>query len=293
MRIAIYGKELGLNFYDSIHLLFEELYKHFSNIEISIYKPYYDFIVERMHFYPKVTDFFTNKLNTPLDLIITVGGDGTFLEMVTMVKDSNVPMVGINSGRMGFLANISKDEISKALQSIAANQYSYENRALIQIETPNNIFADHNYALNEVTVIKKDTSSMITVHVYLNGDFLNTYWGDGLIVATPTGSTAYSLSVGGPIVMPDSSNFVISPIAPHNLTVRPIVVPDNHIITLRVEGRNPTFLASLDSRNAFFDSSIDLTIKRCSFSIRLLKLNGQNFFTTLRNKLMWGIDKRN
>ncbi|MBN1251437.1 MAG: NAD kinase [Bacteroidales bacterium] len=293
MKIAIYGRSFGNDFNDSIVNLFEILKA--NKTEIIIYKPFYDFIKEKIDIDLDQVVFFTKPkdLKKNFDVLLSIGGDGTFLESTIFIKDSKIPIAGINSGRLGFLANISKNEMKSALEKILKKSYSYEERDLIQLETENNLFGEYNFALNELTVQKKDSSSMIIIHVYSKGQFLNTYWADGLIISTPTGSTAYSLSAGGPIVVPNSQNFIITPLAPHNLTIRPLVVPNNQELTLKVEGRDQNFLISLDHRYETFTSSTELKIKKANFKIRMLKHDDRTFFSTLREKLMWGIDKRN
>ena len=218
--------------------------------------PFYDFIVNDLGFTPNVTEFFSehSDLDKETDYFFSIGGDGTFLDAVTLVQDSGIPIVGVNSGRLGFMADIAQDEIPTAIANILEGNFSIEERTLLKVQTGDNgLFKDFNYALNEFTVHKKDSASMITIHTYIDGEYLNSYWADGLIIATPTGSTAYSLSVGGPILIPNTQNFVISPISPHNLTVRPIVVPNQQEITLKVEGRSDSYLASLDSRSVSFE----------------------------------------
>ncbi|PXX98953.1 NAD kinase [Marinifilum breve] len=294
MKIALFGRLFNESFTDSFKLMFDEFAKH--NVEVDIYEPFYDFLIREINFKPPVNGYYKgcDDLNKDVDFVFSIGGDGTFLEAVTIVRDAGIPIVGINSGRLGFMADIAQDEIPQALSDIFEGNYTIEERSLLQLETSKNgLFPEFNYALNEFTVHKTDTASMITIHTYLNNEYLNSYWADGLIIATPTGSTAYSLSVGGPILIPNTQNFIISPISPHNLTVRPIVVPNYHEITLKVEGRSDSYLASLDSRSCTFDSSIELKIKKSDFKIRVLKLRTHSFYGTLRNKLMWGVDKRN
>ncbi|WP_421918214.1 NAD kinase [Marinifilum sp.] len=294
MKIALFGKLFNESFTESFKLMFEDFIKH--QVEVDIYQPFYDFLIRDINFKPPVNNYFNGyqDLDKDVDFVFSVGGDGTFLEAVTFVRDAGIPIVGINSGRLGFMADIAGDEIPQALTSIFQGNYTIEERSLLQLETlRNGLFSEFNYALNEFTVHKTDTASMITIHTYLNNEYLNSYWADGLIISTPTGSTAYSLSVGGPILIPNTQNFIISPISPHNLTVRPIVVPDHHEITLRVEGRSDSYLASLDSRSCTFESSNELKIKKSDFQIKVLKLRSHSFYGTLRNKLMWGVDKRN
>lgn len=294
MKVAIFGRLFNESFTDSMKLMFDILNNR--KVDILIYKPFYDFLKLDVNYSPKVSGFFTNydDLDKNTDFVFTIGGDGTFLEAVTIVRDSNIPIVGINCGRLGFLADISQDEIPKALDDLFSNSYTIEKRSLLKVESSDKeLFGDFNYALNEFTVHKKDSASMITVHTYLDEEYLNSYWADGLIISSPTGSTAYSLSVGGPILIPETQNFVISPISPHNLTVRPIVVSNNQVISLKVEGRSDSYLASLDSRSVFFKSGDTLKIQRSDFTIKVVKLEGHSFFGTLRNKLMWGVDRRN
>lgn len=294
MKIALFGRLFNESFTDSFKLMFEEFAKH--NVEVDIYEPFYDFLIREINFKPPVNNYYHgyHDIDKDVDYVFSIGGDGTFLEAVTIVRDSGIPIVGINSGRLGFMADIAQDEIPQAMADIFKGEYTIEERSLLQLETSKNgLFEEFNYALNEFTVHKKDTASMITIHTYLNNEYLNSYWADGLIISTPTGSTAYSLSAGGPILIPNTQNFIISPISPHNLTVRPIVVPNYHEITLRVEGRSDSYLASLDSRSCTFESSIELKLKKSDFKIKVLKLRSHSFYGTLRNKLMWGVDKRN
>ncbi len=229
------------------------------------------------------------------DLLLSLGGDGTILDASTLVGRSGIPIMGINTGRLGFLANLTKVEGLDALEAVLRGDYTIEERNLIQAQSKNdNVLLDPNFALNEVAVSRKGTTSMISVHVHLDGQFLNTYWADGLIVATPTGSTGYNLSCGGPILIPGSDNFIITPIAPHNLTVRPIVIPNSAEISLRIEARREDmYLASLDSRLYSLDTETELVLRRADFRLRLVRTYGQDFATTLRNKLLWGLDVRN
>ncbi len=292
MKVAIYGRSTKDNISEHIQMLFHKLNEH--KTEILIYEPFYKFLKQKIGINGSIKTFLSHAdLNGEADCMLSLGGDGTFLETLTYVRNSGIPILGINTGRLGFLANVAKNEINDAIESLVHKQFSIEKRALLSVTAPNNLFGEVNYALNELTVFKKDSSSMITIHTYINGDYLNSYFADGLIIATPTGSTAYSLSCGGPLVMPGSENFVITPIAPHNLNVRPLVISDNNVIKLKVEGRSSHYLASLDSRNEIIDSSIELTLKKADFYLHLIKLENQNFFNTIRNKLLWGLDKRN
>jgi NAD+ kinase len=234
-------------------------------------------------------------LDSSFDLLFTFGGDGTLLSAVTLVRDLNIPILGINTGRLGFLATVRKKEIENAIESLMAKEYTIQERALLSIETKGNNSQPMalNYALNEVTIARKNSTSMIGVEAYLNEEHLTTYWADGLVVATPTGSTGYSLSCHGPIIIPESHNFVITPIAPHNLSARPLVIPDKTKIRLKVIGREKEFLLSLDSRVSSVAFETEITLTKASFCIKIIQLNQQTFIQTLRSKLLWGEDKRN
>ena len=292
MRIAIYGKRFGDLFFERCSGLFDELSK--VGVEIFIYKPFYEFLTHSVGITPKVSGFFENHGDLPsTDVLFSIGGDGTFLDAVTIVRERNIPIVGINTGRLGFLADIAMEELPSALNEILEGRYVLRTLDLLRLETHHPWFGDLNFALNELAIHKRDSSSMITIHTYLNNEYLNSYWADGLIIATPTGSTAYSLSVGGPILHPSSREFVISPIAPHNLTVRPLVVPNNMDVTLRVESRGGKFLASLDSRSCVLDDSVELSVRKAGFTVSVAERVGQSFYSTLRSKLMWGADRRN
>lgn len=290
MKIAINGRPFAKQSIEFIHQLFDTLESH----ELLIHSHFAKFLKDDYQYIAKVKSEFTKHedLNSDIDFMISVGGDGTFLGSVELVRDLGIPIVGINSGRLGFLSNIAKENTIDALNQLLKNEYEIEERSLIELETDNNLFGDFSNALNELTIVKKDTSSMITVEAYVDGEYLNSYWTDGLIIATPTGSTGYSLSVGGPIVMPGTKNFVISPIAPHNLTVRPMVIPDDKEIVLKVDGRENSFLATLDFRSRVFDKSVEIKIRKAKYSIKTVKFPDATFFKTIRNKLMWGLDIR-
>ena len=293
MNIALYGKSFSENFDSCIQQLILKLEK--ENCGLYIYEPFALFLKKKVKFTSTIKTFngYTDIKNN-VDFLISIGGDGTLLNTITLVRDSGIPVIGINTGRLGFLASISKEEVIDAIDAIFNKKYILEKRSLLQLETSNLLFGDMNFALNELTVLKKDTSSMIIIDTYINNEFLNSYWADGLIVATPTGSTAYSLSCGGPIITPESENFIITPISSHNLTVRPIVISDKYSIKLKVtDGRNRRFLVSLDSRTQTINNSTELSIKKADFKINLVRLENEKFFSTIRNKLMWGLDKRN
>ncbi|NTW32749.1 MAG: NAD kinase [Bacteroidetes bacterium] len=293
MNIGLYGKSFTDDFGESIQQLISKLEK--ANCCIYVFEPFHNFINKKLNFNKKVVTFKDHsEIRNKLDYLISIGGDGTLLSTISLIRDSNIPVVGINTGRLGFLASISKNDISNAIDDILDNRIILEKRSLLKLEYKNNLFGDMNYALNEITVKKKDTSSMITINVYVNDEFLNSYWADGLIIATPTGSTAYSLSCGGPIITPESENFIITPIASHNLTVRPIVIPDRYSLKLNVsDERNKKFLVNLDSRSQIIDNLTELKISKADFKFNMVRLENEMFFSTIRNKLMWGLDKRN
>jgi NAD+ kinase len=228
-----------------------------------------------------------------MDFIISIGGDGTLLDTVCLVGERQVPILGINTGRLGFLATVAKNDIEAAIKKLFDGAYSVESRSLVSVSSDIPLFNGFNFGLNEFTIHKRDTSSMITVHTYIDGKYLNSYWADGLIVATPTGSTGYSLSCGGPLISPNARNFVITPVSPHNLNVRPIIVSDESEMSFRIEGRSEKFLISLDSRSTPIDATVKLHVKKAEFSANLVKFEDYNFFDTLRQKLNWGFDMRN
>ncbi|MBN1985204.1 MAG: NAD kinase [Prolixibacteraceae bacterium] len=293
MKVAVFGTSVSDEFISVIREFFHFLKE--NKIEVQLYKPFYSFLVEELNVTPYYSSFFHSHVdfNEKNEFIFSVGGDGTFLHSVVNIRNFDIPVVGVNSGRLGFLADISQEQINDALTEIFNHNYSIVERTMLQVDFNGRENIDFNFALNEMTVLKTDTSSMINVSAYLDKALLNNYWADGLIVATPTGSTAYSLSVGGPILTPDSENFVITPLAPHNLTIRPLVVPDNYNIKLKVEGRGTHYLTSLDFRSVPVEFSTTITIKKASFKLKTLQLPELTFFNTLRNKLMWGVDKRN
>lgn len=240
----------------------------------------------------KVLDDF-NSIRGQADFLLSFGGDGTILETIAFVRNSGIPILGINTGRLGFLAGVTVEEaVAHAVERLKARQYSLDKRSLLKLEAKTELFGDVNYALNEFTV-QRESSAMMTVHTSVNGEFLNSYWADGLIVATPTGSTAYSLSCGGPLMVPDARSFVITPLSPHNLNVRPLILPEDSVITLKVEGRSPHYLATLDARSARFTEDVELTIRKEDFKISLVRFSDQHFFHTIREKLIWGHDARN
>jgi NAD+ kinase len=293
MKIAVFGTTVSPEFI-SVLLKFFRFFEA-RKFDVQIYEPFYTFLAEEMNFAPYYTRFFhsQNDFDPENKMVFSIGGDGTFLQSVQNIRNFEVPVVGVNSGRLGFLADISQDLIIDALNDIGEGRYQIIERSLIEAQINGISTEGFNLALNEATVLKTDNSSMIKISAYIEGEFLNTYWADGLIVATPTGSTAYSLSVGGPILTPGSQNFVITPIAPHNLAIRPIVVPDHNEIRLEVSGRGSSYLASLDSMSMNLDFDKTITIRKAGVKLKTIVPIGHTFFNTLRNKLMWGLDKRN
>ena len=292
MKIALFGSAFSDDLEDYYMELLGKL--NYYNFDLLIYEPFHTILAEKYLITGDTKKFRQHsEIKDNVDFLFSIGGDGTLLKTISLVKDSGIPVLGFNTGRLGFLSSISKEDITDALENIIENKFTIEKRSLIKIKSPADLFGEDNYALNEITVHKRDSSSMILIHAYVNNVFLNTYWADGLIVSTPTGSTAYSLSCGGPILTPDSNNFILTPIAIHNLTVRPIVVPDNVCIKLRVEGRIDNYLVTLDSNNVVTSSTIELEIQKENFHINIVQLNHQTFFSTIREKLMWGWDKRN
>ena len=290
MRIAVHGKEFNRVSAPFISHIFELLNAQKAELFVSAKFSQYlkkPLIEASFQVYQPGNDL------SDIELFISIGGDGTLLESITHIGKSEIPVLGINTGRLGFLATISKEETERALQNLFDGAYSLDKRAVLKLETNKDIFGSLNFALNDFTVMKKDTSAMITIHTYIDGEFLNSYWADGIIVATPTGSTGYSLSCGGPLIFPRSGNFVITPVSPHNLTVRPIVVADASEITFQVEGRSKRFLVSLDSRMSSVDSAIQLKVKKADFKVNLVQLESNQYFKTLRQKLNWGLDIRN
>jgi NAD+ kinase len=292
MLIAIYGKSLNNYNANPIQRLIAKLEE--AGAELCVHEDFYTIIKEKIKFTSIISFFKDEKvlLKRP-NFFCSIGGDGTMLKTITLVGASEIPIIGINTGRLGFLSGISIQDIESAIDKIFVGDFDLDKRSLVRLESVNNPYLKSNFALNEITIHKNDNTTMMTIHAWVNGEFLNAYWADGLIISTPTGSTAYSLSCGGPLVMPDSANFIITPISPHNLNVRPIIISDKDVVTLKVEARNKNFLVTLDSRQEVFDADEELTILREKFEINLVRLKGNDFMSTLRQKLMWGIDKRN
>lgn len=292
MKIAIYGRE----FNDSVLPFVQQVFNALSlyKIEVLIYAKFNNFIKEKVTLPANAKTFSSHEnLVGHADVLLTLGGDGTLLDTLSLVKDSEVPIIGINFGRLGFLASINKNDIDTAISALVNGQYALDKRSILNLESQNNLFAGENFALNDITIHRRDNSAMMIIHAYMNGEFVNSYWADGLIIATPTGSTAYSLSCGGPIILPNAQNFVITPVAPHNLNVRPIIVPDDVELNFEIEARSTKFLLSCDSRTETVDKSVKITINKAKFNVNLVRLNNESYLTTLRNKLLWGIDTRN
>jgi NAD+ kinase len=292
MKVAIYSRG-GENVQPAD---LQNLTDKFATVKIStvIHEDIFNQVSHALHDASSFNTFKDSEdLDDTFDCLVSLGGDGTLLDTVTLVRDKNIPVLGINFGRLGFLASLGKENLDAVVQALATRSYVVDQRTLIHMDANIPLFGDTPYGLNEFAIHKRDTSSMIKIHTYLNGEFLNTYWADGLIVATPTGSTGYSLSCNGPVVFPDSGSFVITPVAPHNLNVRPIVVPDNNIISFELEGRTDQFICTLDSRKEFVDRNVQLAVKKENFTISLVRLHEKNFLQTLREKLAWGFDTRN
>ncbi len=291
MKIALFGKGYKNHQQTFIQSLVDELYG--ANLEVLFYEPYLKAVYDELVFpvEPKSFNHYAEVKNG-VDMLFSVGGDGTILDTVPYVRNSGIPILGINLGRLGFLSSVSKHEIAEAVHNIADGNYTLDKRSLLQLDAPENLFGEINFALNDITIYRNATPALIMVHVFVDDLFLNSYYGDGLIVATPTGSTAYSLSVGGPILSPGSQNFIISPIASHNLTVRPIVIQDTSVIRLKIEGREDKYLMTMDSRQSPISKEDEICIQKCDFNINLVKMPSKNFFSTIRDKLLWGVDYR-
>lgn len=292
MNVAIYGKKI--NKQTAPH------YIHFLSIlnelgwNAVLEKELKEQLIKKVGIATNYAEFTTHKdFHQGIDLAISIGGDGTFINTVRYIRNSGVPIVGINTGRLGFLANIPTHKMEETMEMVKRKEYVFQKRSLLRVETENQLFGEDNFALNEATLHKKDTASMITVHASLDGNYLNSYWADGLIVGTPTGSTAYNLSCGGLIVTPGCQVHLLTPIAPHNLNVRPMVVPDHMPIQLKVEGRDRKYLLTLDGNSKNISQGQEIMIHKADFMVNVIKFNDNNFLDTIRNKMMWGLDKRN
>lgn len=292
MLVAIYNRTFDEQDVPFLKALLQLLEQH--KMQMVFYKEFYERLLPHVAF-NSTPRLFTGKRDLPqnTDMLFSLGGDGTMLDAVCFVGNTNIPLIGVNLGRLGFLAAIPEDEVEAAILSLVRGSYTLEKRTLLHLDSSVPLFDGAPFALNEFTIHRQDTSSMIKIHTYLNGEFLNTYWADGLIVATPTGSTGYSLSCGGPVVFPQASSFVITPVAPHNLNTRPIVVPDDSVISFEIEGRTEQFLCTMDARTETIRSSVQLAVKKEQFMVSLVRPDEHNFLKTIRQKLYWGIDKRN
>lgn len=288
--IALFGKTLAPENGEYMKQLFKELAG--NQAEIVVCQPFADIVAT---YVPEGVQYsvFHSHEDLNADLLFSIGGDGTILDTVPFVLDSGIPVLGINLGRLGFLSSISKNEIVNAVNSVLTGNYTVEQRTLLELVSPEKVFDNVKYALNELNVIRNPEHSLLAIKVFVDDVYLNTYWGDGILLATPTGSTAYSLSAGGPIIAPNAKNFVITPIATHNLTVRPVVIPDDSTIRIQVEGREKKFVFSMDSRSCTLDTSVQLEVRKAGFCLNLVRMRGEDFFGTIRNKLMWGKDNRN
>lgn len=290
MRVFIYGQKWVEENGKYIDLLLNKLQA--EEIDYKIYEPFAQQMPETISLSLCLSSHEELKEYRP-DYFITLGGDGTILSATTIIQGLETPIVGINLGRMGFLASIEQERIEKAIDQLIRKEYTVSSRSMILLESEPKIFATQNVALNDFTILKRDNSSMIVIHTFIDGVFLNSYWADGLIVSTPTGSTGYSLSCGGPIIFPENDSFILTPVAPHNLNVRPMILSNDHVISFKVEGRTDNFLCTLDSRHKILTTEHKITIRKNSFSTKLITLEGDNFMQTIRNKLHWGLDKRN
>lgn len=292
MKIAIYSRLLEEDKRSDVQFLFEELTR--QKIATIVFLPFYEEIKDRINLPENVKTFYLSEdLTEDVEFVISLGGDGTLLDTVTLVRDKGIPIMGINFGRLGFLASIGREQLADAVKALRKQTFVIDKRTMIHLDASISMFGNMPFGLNEFSIHKRDTASMIKIHTYLNGEFLSTYWADGLIVATPTGSTGYSLSCNGPIVFPDSGSFVITPVAPHNLNVRPIIVSDSSVISFEIESRTDQIICALDSRREIISKNVQLAVRKETFLLNLVRLTENNFLQTLHNKLTWGLDKRN
>jgi len=292
MKVAVYSRGIDPSTYEDVKTFFEEL-RHYK-LKYVLYKPLYEELKEPLNLSDRTPTFTVSEdLDSDVEFIIGLGGDGTLLDTITLIKDKPISIMGINLGRLGFLSSIGRDNLALAIKALALRTYISEKRTLIHVDADVPIFGDIPFGLNEFAIHKRDTASMLKIHTYINGELLNTYWADGIIVSTPTGSTGYSLSCGGPIVFPDSENFVITPVAPHHLNVRSLVVNDNSIISFEIESRWDEIICALDSRKEIISKNVSLAVRKEKFSVNLIRLSENNFLHTIQTKLIWGLDRRN
>jgi NAD+ kinase len=292
MKVAIYSRVMENDQYPDVQLFFDEL--RAQKLQPVIFYSFYEQIKDKIQLQGELEIFHQPKeITKEIQAVVSLGGDGTMLDTVALVRGHNVPIMGINFGRLGFLASIGRNEVKIAIKALVNHSFVVDKRTMIHLDSNLPLFGDAPYGLNEFAIHKQDIAPMIKIHTYLNGEFLNTYWADGLIVATPTGSTGYSLSCNGPVVFPESGSFVITPVAPHNLNVRPIVVPDDNIISFEIESRSDQAICALDSRREIVNKDVQLAVRKESFMLNLIRLSENNFLQTLQNKLTWGLDRRN
>lgn len=293
MKVAIYGQTYQDDALDYVVELLEELHNEVA--EIFVEKDFQAFLFQKRNTEQYATFTDLEGLDGSFDMFVSFGGDGTVLRAVTYVCDLGIPIVGVNTGRLGFLSTFKKEDVRKVVTEFVKGDYTIVERSLVEVSADESIpeFGDLNFALNEVTVSRKDTTSMITVETYLNNEYLTSYWADGLIISTPTGSTGYSLSCGGPVIVPTAKSLVLTPIAPHNLNARPLVISDDTVIRLKVSGREENHLVSLDSRIASLENGKEIQVKKANFTVKMIEYTSESFLKTLRNKLLWGEDKRN
>jgi NAD+ kinase len=290
MRIAIFGNIFRPVILSHIQVLFD--YFKGKKATILLDKVLYEFVFQHGLMNPEGIEIIQND-DFVADLALSIGGDGTFLNTAARIGRKQIPILGINTGRLGFLADVSNEDIIPALDAILANHYSIEERSLLFVESSDGTAFEYPYALNEVSVLKQDSSSMMSINASVNGEMVHTYQADGLIVSTPTGSTAYSMSVGGPLVVPQAQNIILSPVASHSLNVRPLIIPDSWIIELEVHSRSQNYLVAIDGRSKVLEHKTKLRISKADYSVKIIKQLNHTFFDTLKNKLMWGVDKRN
>ncbi len=293
MKVALFGKSMTGEKASFLQRLLNKMTE--DGIEFTFYAGFWEEIRMFLNDMPEYQTFrsYDMLMQQQVDYFLSLGGDGTMLDSITLVRDSGIPLLGINIGRLGFLSSVPQEKALTALEKLTQGKFSKEKRTLLKVDTGERVFGDMNYALNELTIHKSEAHSMLKVNVDVDGSYLNTYWADGLLIATPTGSTAYSMSCGGPILTPDASNFIITPIASHNLTVRPVVIPDDSEITLEVLGRSHQYYLGLDSRYKAMDKPEKITVRKEKFQVNFIKLQNEGFFDTIRKKLNWGLDNRN
>lgn len=292
MQVAVYGRNFPSYARENIATMFSKFQK--LNTHVWIFEPLYEFLQKKTGLRPRIAGLFNDKNDLPpdVDFLFSLGGDGTFLETVNLVRESGIPVLGVNIGRLGFLSYISQENMEESLESVFSGKFDIEERMLLNVETSKGDLNGEGIALNEVRLYK-NSGSLITIHVKVNDEYLSAYWADGLLLSTPTGSTAYNLSVGGPIVVPESRSMILSPIAPHNLTVRPVVLPDTAVLELSVDSRDSCFQMAMDSHSVDLDVGTTVTIRKAKETLKMIRIENISFYSTLRNKLMWGADKRN